>query len=248
MAESEPRRWGTIYGLGVGPGDPELVTLRAHRLLTSVPVVFAPAGRGGQPGFGQRIVDAYLDPVRQRIEPLVFALSRDAAVTERAWLAAAERVAAVSANGQDAAFITEGDPLTYSTFVHLWRTLERRHPQVPVQVVPGVTSFAAASAAALQPLVAQDERLAVIPATYAPADLERTLRAFDTVVLLKVSAVFDQVVDLLERLNLIEHALYVRRVGWPEQEVRRDLRALRGQAIDYFSLVIVYPSQGAPRD
>ncbi|HEY8743696.1 MAG TPA: precorrin-2 C(20)-methyltransferase, partial [Chloroflexota bacterium] len=176
--------------------------------------------------------------------PLTFALSRNVAAMERAWLAAAQRVAEVSAAGLDAAFVTEGDPLTYSTFVHLYRTLQHEHPRVPVQVVPGITSFAAASAAALHPLVDQDERLAVIPASYAPAALERVLHEFDTVVLLKVSAVFDQVLDLLERLNLVDHALYVRRVGRPEQEVRHDLRALRGQSLDYFSLVIVYPAEG----
>lgn len=242
---TEATAWGTLYGLGVGPGDPELLTVRAHRLLTTVPVVFAPAGRGNEPGYAQRIVAAYLDPSRQRLEPLTFALSRDVTAMERAWFNAAQRVAEVSAAGLDAAFITEGDPLTYSTFVHLYRTLQRQHPRVPVQVVPGITSFAAASAAALHPLVDQDERLAVIPASYAPADLERVLQAFDTVVLLKVSAVIDQVLDLLERLNLVDHALYVRRVGRPEQEVRHDLRALRGQALDYLSLVIVYPSAGA---
>lgn len=237
-------RRGIVYGLGVGPGDPELLTLRAHRLLTSVPVVFAPAGRNGRPGLARRIVDGYLDPSRQRIEALSFALARDHAAMEAAWATAADRVAAVSAEGLDAAFVTEGDPLTYSTFAHLARTLRQRHPEVPVEAIPGVTSFAAASALALQPLVDQDELLAVIPATYVLDDLEETLRRFDTVVLLKVAGVFDRIFDLLERLDLVESALFVERAGWPEQRLTWDVRGLRGLPLDYFSLLIVYTRQG----
>jgi len=240
------RLFGTLYGLGVGPGDPDLLTLRAHRLLTTVGVVFTPAGRGGEHGYARRIVDAMLDPTRQRIEALSFALTRDRAAMEQAWITSAARIAEVLASGIDAVFLTEGDPLTYSTFVHLYRTLQRHHPAMPIVAVPGVTSFAAASAAALQPLVDQDERLAVIPATYAGDELRQILQTFDTVVLLKVSSVFDRVLDLLESLNLVEQTLYVRRVGRPEQQISTDIRPLRGQSLDYFSLLIVHTGRGAP--
>lgn len=234
---------GTLYGIGVGPGDPELLTIRAYRIITTAPIIFFPAGRGGHPGFAQQIVAQFLDMSRQQLIPLPFALNHHEDELQQAWEAAAHHVTAALATGSDAVFLSEGDPLTYSTFTHLMRTLQALNADLKINVIPGITSFAAATAAARFPLVDGDQRVAILPALYGPR-LAEILNQFDTIVLLKVSPVFDQVLDQLEALGLADQALYARRIGRPEQELYFGLSALRGKVNDYFSLVIIYTQRG----
>ncbi|MBI2322635.1 MAG: precorrin-2 C(20)-methyltransferase, partial [Chloroflexi bacterium] len=111
--------------------------------------------------------------------------------------------------------------------------------EVEVEIVPGVSSVTAAAAVAQWPLADRDDRVAILPATYERALLRQTLCDFDAVVLLKVNSVMNDVLDLLEQLDLLDRAVYVRRCGRPEQEIVRDVRRLRGQPLDYFSVLLV---------
>ncbi|MCL4367581.1 MAG: precorrin-2 C(20)-methyltransferase, partial [Actinobacteria bacterium] len=160
-------------------------------------------------------------------------------VLEQHWAAALEQVLTPLRQGRDVAFVTEGDPFIYSTFMHLYCLVVESHPEIPVKVIPGVSSINASAAAAGLPLVDGAERLAVLPATYEGDQLAEVLRLFDTVVLLKVNRVFDRVLGVLESLGLAEGAVYVKRCGSEEQEVVRDVRTLRGKELDYLSLLIV---------
>jgi precorrin-2/cobalt-factor-2 C20-methyltransferase len=146
--------------------------------------------------------------------------------------------------GLDVAFVTEGDPLVYSTFGYLLEAVRRRDAAIPIVIIPGISSITAAAAAACLPLAAWDERVAIIPAAYGlgreePASLRNLLPLFHTVVLLKVSSVFDALLDVLAELDLLQHAVFVKRCSAEQEEVVWDLARLRGQSIDYFSLVIV---------
>lgn len=230
---------GTLYGIGLGPGDPELITLKAQRLLARLPVVFVPVQLGSDTSFAATIAAPHLDPARQEIVRLPFAMGRDRATMAARWRENADRIAARLAEGDDAAFLTEGDPLLYSTFVHVYRELAQRHRHLSVRIVPGVTSATAAAAAARRPLVDEAECLAILPAPYVLDTLADTLRRFDTVVLLKVHRVFDRVLALLEEMDLVEGAVAITRCGRPEERIEHDLRALRGQPLDYFTLLIL---------
>lgn len=230
---------GTLYGIGVGPGDPELLTLKGLRLLRAAACVFVPVSRGGARSYARQIADEHLDPARQRIVELPFAMREDAERMAAQWRTNAETIAAGLATGADAAFLTEGDPMLYSTFTHVAAALRELRPDARVVAVPGVSSVHAAAAAAGVALADRDERLAVLPATYEGAGLRDALRAFDTVVLLKVAPVLDRVLDLLDELGLAERAVCVERCGRPEEVIVRDVRTLRGQTLDYFSLLIV---------
>jgi precorrin-2/cobalt-factor-2 C20-methyltransferase len=230
---------GTLYGLGLGPGDPELITLKALRVLERVPILLAPSRSADQASYALRIAAPYLDERRHQIVRLPFSDERDGSDFDQQWDQHATSVLKLLADGRSAAFLTEGDPLLYSSFVQLSQRLRALAPELAIEVVPGVSSLTAAAAAAGEPLTARNERLAVLPAVYDPAALERALAEFDTVVLLKVHRVLPRIVARLEALGLAERAVLVERCGRPEQRIVRGLRSQGLAPADYFSLLIV---------
>ena len=228
-----------LYAIGVGPGDPELLTLKAARVLRAADVIIAPTGSADAASYALGIVAALLDPTRQLVLERVFPMTSAADNLQLYWEATADEVAEQLRIGRTVAFVTIGDPLLYSTFLHLYRVLRQRHPALTVEIVPGITSFAAAAAAAGVPLGVGVERLAVLPATCTAAQLRQTLGEFDSVVLMKVSRVFDRVYALLVELGLERQGVFVRRVGSAQEEVVTDLASLVGKPLDYLSLLIV---------
>ena len=228
---------GILYGIGVGPGDPELMTVKAVRLLRELPTIAVPVAQNEGESYALDIVAGLLSP-EQRLLKLHFPMGAGAARRTVARQAAAEAIAGELRAGQSVAFLTEGDPLLYSTFGHLLRHLP---PDLPIEVVPGVSAVTAAAAQGLLPLVQGEERMAILPANLErTGELRSTLRAFDTVVLLKVAPVLEPLLDLLEELGLAAHAYLVERASHRSARVVRDLRSLRGQAVHYLSLVIVH--------
>jgi precorrin-2/cobalt-factor-2 C20-methyltransferase len=229
-----------IYAVGVGPGDPELLTRKAERILRQVPVVMAPTAVAGDSSYALSIIEPFLDRSRQEVLERVFPMRKAGDLElERYWEeAAAEAVTLVKA-GQDVAFITIGDPFLYSTFLYIYRIIREKHPEISFQIVPGISSISAAAAAAGVPLGLAADRIAILPATYEDDELRRAFADFDTVVLMKVNRVFDRVYTLLGELGLERNAVFVRRVGSPEEEVVRDLASLVGKKLDYLSLLIV---------
>jgi len=228
-----------LVAVGVGPGDPELITLKGARLLREADVVVAPKASAGHDSVAGSIVAGLIDPARQRLIEQVYPMRKEAGELDTFWRAAAEEVAALVREGKLVAFVTLGDPMLYSTFLYLQRQLRRIAPELPVEVVSGLSSIHAAAALADLPLGIADERLAVLPATFAAEELRQTLTEFDTVVLMKVARVFGTVRELLRELGLLKGAVYVRRVGLPEQSLIRDLDLVGEEDLDYLSLVIV---------
>jgi precorrin-2/cobalt-factor-2 C20-methyltransferase len=231
-----------LYAVGVGPGDPELLTRKAERILRSVPVICAPTGAADAGSVALAIVEPFLDRSRQEVLTRVFPMKKDEAELLPFWEETAAEVARRVRAGQDVAFITIGDPLLYSTFLYLYRIFRGQYPEIRIEIVPGITSVGAASAAAGVPLGISADRLAILPATYEEAQLRQTLLDFDTVVLMKVSRVFDRVYGLLRELGLEKNGVFVRRVGSSEEEVVTDLASLVGRKLDYLSLLIVRKS------
>jgi len=227
---------GMLYGIGLGPGDPELITVKGLRLLRQAAVVFLPTRHAGAASYAGQIAADYLDAARQEIVPLVYPARRGERA-EAQWDANGNAIAARLRGGRLGVFLTEGDPLLYSTFVHALLPLRARHPEITVRVVPGVWSGGAAAAALAEPLADGDERLAVLPATYAAADLSRALREYDTVVLLKPGQRLAALRAAIAAAGAA--AVWVERVGRPEQRIVRDLDTLPAGVPDYFSLLIV---------
>lgn len=229
---------GTLYGISVGTGDPELITLKGLNLLKNAPVVAFPAGIGGKQGIAQRIIAQWLQPNQVQLA-LQFPYIQDEAVLNSAWQLAAQQVWLYLQQGKDVAFACEGDISFYSTFTYLAATLQQQHPEVMVQTVPGVASPMAAAAALGLPLTLRDQRLVVLPALYRVEELETVLNWADVVVLMKVSSVYPQVWRMLEQRDLLKSSYVVERATTTEQVVYSDLRDRSNLKLHYFSLLIV---------
>lgn len=229
----------TIYAVGVGPGDPEFLTRKAERIIRQSPVICTPTGQADAASYALSIVEELLDRSRQEIIIQIFPMTKDERALQSFWETAATEVLEKIDAGQDVAFITIGDPLLYSTFLYLYRIFRERRPDIPIEIVPGISSINAAAAAAGIPLGMAGERIAILPATYADAELRHTLRDFDTIVLMKVSRVFDRVYAILLEMGLEKNGAFIRRVGSAQEEVVFDLASLVGKQLDYLSMLIV---------
>lgn len=234
-----PRALGTLYGVGVGPGDPELITLKACRLLRECPVIAYPATKKGGKSYAYEIIELHVDPQDKIMLGLVFPMTKDPELLAGGWTRTVELCWRELKQGRDVAFVTEGDPNLFSTFIHLSRLMQELHPGVTVVSVPGISSVLGAAAALEQPLADGNQRVGIIPATDDREALREALLHHDTVVFLKVAKVLDLVLDVLDELGLSGRASVVTKVTSPYETVWRDARDLRGKEVEYLSLMVV---------
>ncbi|WP_437590382.1 precorrin-2 C(20)-methyltransferase [Sorangium sp. So ce1000] len=231
---------GKLYGVGVGPGAPDLLTLRAVRVLQEADVLALPRSSD----FGASMAYRILEPVvgKQRDKErllLTFPMSKDPDRVRPYVDAAVEKIGDRLSRGLSVAFATEGDPSLFSTFVYVRREALRRFPGLEVEVVPGVTSVTAVPAVSGLSLADGQERIAILPATYGVDDLTDVLRRFDTVVLMKIGSEMPKVTEALTRAGLLDRAVFVSKATMPEQRIVRDLRAAEGERGDCFAMVVV---------
>ncbi len=232
---------GTLHGVGVGPGDPELVTVRAAKLIGSAPVLayFAKKGRRGH---ARTIVDGYVRPGTEEL-PLHYPLTTEMSFADPLYVRevggfyaeAAEALAAHLAAGRDVVLIAEGDPLFYGSFMHLYIRLKDRFP---VRITPGVTGFSGCASAAGLPMTWGDDVLSVLPGTLGEDDLVARLEGTDAAVIMKLGTNFPKVRRAIARAGLVHRAVYIER-GSMEGEVVLPLIEKTDDASPYFSLILI---------
>lgn len=230
--------------VGIGPGDPDLITVKGLHAIEAAGVLFAPRSQASGESLALMTARRWMHPDRQRIVELPLAMSRGGDVAARAaWQAAADTIAAelAVAPGYAGAFLMLGDPSLYGTFSYIGRELAERHPTVAVEVVPGVTSFAAAAARMKTSLGLGDERVAIVPATteMSAGEWRELFERHGTVVLMKVGSVLPRMLEMLEAFGLLDAALYAERVGMEGERLVYDVRTLVRKPTTYFSLMIV---------
>jgi precorrin-2/cobalt-factor-2 C20-methyltransferase len=223
---------GQLFGLGLGPGDPELVTLKALRLLRAASVIAYPAPKGGD-SFARSIVAEWIDAAQHEIA-IDFPM-RPGPPPADIYDAAAASIAAALDQGKDVAFLCQGDPFFYGSFAPIFARLAGRYR---VTVVPGVSSLNACAAAAAAPLVQRDETVTVIPATLPEAELAGRLETCDSAAIIKLGRHAKKVWRVLTALRMVDEALYVERASQPREHVAR-LADIDPANVPYFAMVLV---------
>ncbi len=231
-------KMGTLYGIGVGPGDPELLTLKAKRALNKVEVIFSATSGKSTRSLALDIVKDILSPGKKVI-PLHFPMTRDKKLLERAWNENSDKVLGQLKKNVDVAFVTLGDPSTYSTFTYLHRVISKKEPRAPVEVIPGITSFQAAAARLKIPLSEGEESLVILSGAKGERELKDVIDICDNMVILKAYRHYDSILKLLEKRNLVGKAIGARNIGLKNESLTRDIRKWDGRNPSYFTLLLV---------
>lgn len=238
---------GKLSVIGIGPGDPELLTLKAVRIIKDAPVICVPKGREEGSSLALSIVEKAVSLRDKEIIEAHFPMKKTRGQQARdkgqdglddKWNETAATILDRLKKGNDVAFLTLGDPTIYSTFFYLYDKLLELHPGLDIEIIPGVSSITASAARARISLGLGNEKIAVLPANYLD-NLKTTLELFDTVVLMKVNKVLNEVVELLSEMNIIENAVCVSRSGMEDEIIFNNLRDIDQEKLNYFSMIIV---------
>lgn len=230
---------GTLYGVGLGPGDPELLTLKAHRLISTAKVISYPAPDTG-PSFARAIAaDYFPDGVREI--PIVIPMRESRFPAKEIYDRAADEIAGILDDGTDVITLCEGDPFFYGSYMYVFERLSERYPTV---IVPGVTSLTACAAALRRPLTSRTDILTVIPGTLPDDEIRARINNAQSIALMKVGRHMPRLRTLLDDLGLTEKAGYVERASLPEQKAM-PLTEFTADKAPYFSMILIYKGDEA---
>ncbi len=226
-----------FYGIGVGPGDPNLLTLRAVEVLKEVERIFYIAGSAGRKSVSLSVVASLGKDIEAKCEPLVFSMAKDIPKRHEAWKKNAQIIAAALDDGLECAFSTIGDPMLYSTLVYVLPILKNLVPHLEIEVIPGITSFQAAAARAAMPLAMNDEILTIVPAWKKDILQNPALQESDTTVMLKTYNCRKEVADFIAE-NHSGEFLYASRIGLAEEKCQSNLKEFLNAPLEYLSMII----------
>lgn len=233
----------TFYIIGTGPGDPELMTVKALRTMEKCATLVAPKAKVNGDSTALGIVKGLLNLDNKKVVEVCFPMhkvqnGKSSHEVEAAWQEAARLILHHLKDG-DVAFPTLGDPAVYSTGFYVYATLREMAPEMEIKIIPGITAMSCCSATGHQPLCLGSEVLAVVPATFDDDRLREILANCDSVVLMKVHNVMPRLVALLTELHLIDKAVCYEQCGMAGEKVHSDLRQLVGRELHYFSTIII---------
>lgn len=226
---------GCFYGVGVGPGDPELLTLKTIKIIQQADVIITPKTEKKDDSVALTIASQFLRPDVEIVK-MVFPMVLDAEVWSDAWLVNREAIIELLAAGKKVVFLTLGDPMFYSTYMYIYRLLE--DSGYPICTVPGITAFCAIGSQLGFPLAEGNETITVIPATASPEKVEKAMASADNVVVMKVYKNYKQIVEMLERNQLATNAVMVSKCGLADEKIVYNLSELEDGNINYLSTIL----------
>ncbi|MDQ6990253.1 MAG: precorrin-2 C(20)-methyltransferase [Mariprofundaceae bacterium] len=230
---------GKLIAASLGPGDAGLITRRAWEVMQSDALWCYPVRRKGGRSHALGIAERTGLAMPNDALELIFPMTHDADVLARAWARAAAKIIPVLQAGRDVAFLVEGDASTFSTFTYLARYVQHLDTTIDVEIIAGVPSFNAAAASTSFPLAETDDTVAIVPAGYGLQELDQLLPHFDTLVLLKVKPLLDSLIDWLASHDLLDDVVFVEKAGAPEERIIADVASLKGEKVNYLSLMLV---------
>ena len=231
--------------VGCGPGDPELLTVKAVKAIRNADVIMCPTSKEGKTSIAYSIISPILDESKKpEVVNLVFPMVKDKETLEDTWKKNAQAIADTIKSGRNVVYLTVGDPSLYSTWIYLQRELKSKHPEIKITVVPGIVSmFAFASKVGIS-IAEGDETVAVIPACYDLSRVKETAKNCDTMIFLKDGRYFDQVIALLKEVGFSDNSLFAiaQDVGTNEEIVKKlTLGEVTKDTLTskYFSIMVV---------
>lgn len=236
--ENNNSAFGKLYGIGIGPGDPELLTVKAVKLLNKVDTIFVPKATDDGKSFAKEIVKTVIAGKKKFIE-ITFPMTRDRKKLQSSWLDAAKKIAGELGPRKTAAFVTIGDPFIYSTYIYLLENMRKNFPEIEYETVPGISAFSAAAASVGLPLLIGNEKLAIFPVSKSLKGLTEILKDFDTVILMKIGSKLESVLRFLKKKKLLELSVLVSHAGQPNEKIIRNLASLKDKKLGYLSVIIV---------
>lgn len=227
---------GKLFAIGTGPGNSDLLTVRAVRCLAKLDILYAPAARKGGDSLALSIVREYL-PDGLEIKERHFPMTHNDVEKTQAWDEVAQEIAADVEQGNQVGFVSLGDVMLFSTWVSL---LARLRDKIAIEMIPGITSFACIASHSQFPLAMEQQSLAIISCTAPPDEIDRALSQHSSLVLMKVSSNFAAVKQLLAKHNLFGHSVLVSDASLDSELVCRDLSRLdEQQKLSYFTTILV---------
>lgn len=226
---------GTFFGIGVGPGDPELLTMKAVNAIRQVDILIAPKTEKKDGSVALNIARPYLkEEVRivYQVFPMVKAFEKDPA----AWEANKREILAFLKEGKNVGFLTLGDAMFFSTYIYIFRLLEKEG--VPIETIPGIPAFIAIGSHLGWPIVEGNDILSIIPATADKEKIRRITEASDNVVFMKVYKNFPEIAELLKKEGMAKNAVMVSRCGLPDEERIDDIEARKNRPVNYLSTIL----------
>ncbi len=231
------KKTGTLYGIGVGPGDPELITMKAVKILKKVDVIFAAASSKNQHSQAVNIAKSHI-PETTEIEMLPFPMTQDKSVAQKAWDEHARNIIALLEQGQDAAFVTLGDSMIYATYGYILQSVQRLAPHLNIVSIPGVTSFQAAAACLNRTLVEGEESLLLLSGANGGDCLRQFAGKAENVAILKAYKKVKDIVSALDETRMMENSIAITSCGLSDEEVIEDIRTLEKRTPAYWTLIL----------
>jgi len=237
LEDSMTKKTGTLYGIGVGPGDPDLITIKAAKILNQVDIVFAAASTKNNHSLAVNIAREHI-PDSATVIRLKFPMTRDKAETRKAWKEHAGTIIAELEKGQNVAFLTLGDPMTYSTYGYILKYVQTLAPHLEAQTVPGITSYQAAAARLNTPLVEGEETLMIVSGVKGGNRLRELCGKPENVVFLKAYRNVTDIKSAIEESGKYSSCVGVKSCGHPDEEIINDIEELSRSKPDYWTLIL----------
>ena len=234
-----------LVGIGVGPGDPELLTVKAVRAIQNADIIMCPASKEDRPSIALSVVDSVIDRSKnQEIVKLIFPMTKDKDVLEETWKRNAKIMAETVQSGKNVVYLTVGDPFLYSTWIYMHKDLTRKYPEMDISVIPGIVSMFTFASKVGVSIAEGAEKVAIIPSCYDLSSVKEIAKNSESMIFLKDGRYFDQVIDVLKESGFPDNSIFA--IG---QDLGTDHEIIRkmtlGEVNDdslttkYFSILVV---------